>query len=373
MAEALNRLAGVTAEVATTDADGPGGRIDPKGMPPGVGTHLFPRSFSEQWKFSPGLRRWLGRHAGDYDLLHVHAVWSFATAAAGAAARRAGVPYVVRPAGMLSAYTWGRGGWKKRLYWSLFERKTVFGAAGFHATSTGEAAEIEAVRPGARTFVIPNAVGPGAWSVPSDPEALRNRCGPAAGGRPILLFLSRLHPKKGLTDLLLPALARLRPDAVLAIAGGPDPHAPGYEKEVRRAIDQLGLRDRVVLLGPVTPADRWGLFDGAAAFVLPSHAENFGIAVAEAMARGCPVVVSDRVQACEHVTAAGVGRVVPPDVAPLADALEAVLAEPSARTRMGEAGRRYAAAQFDWNRVAVRLLAMYRECAGARGGADVSA
>jgi glycosyltransferase involved in cell wall biosynthesis len=359
---ALNRLPSLEAEIATTDADGRGGRLGGEQLPPGVKTHLFRRTFSEQWKFSAGLWQWLRRHVRDYDLLHLHAVWSFATAAAGAAARRAGTPYVIRPAGMLSEYTWARGAWKKRLYWHLLERRTLRGAAAFHATSTTEAQEIQAACPGARTFVLPNGVEAAAWETETDPQALRRRCGAAAGRRPIVLFLSRLHPKKGLTDLLLPAFARLRGDFFLALAGGPDPHAAGYEQEVRAAIQRFGLADRAALLGSITAAERWQLFDGAALFVLPSHAENFGIVVAEAMARGTPVVVTDAVQCSEHVRAAEAGRVVPRDVAVLARTLEELLVRPQACAALGDSGRHYARAQFRWERIALELQEAYRAC-----------
>src|SRR5438876_8141553 len=87
MIASLNRLQGVSAELATTDADGPGGRLNPASLPRGVVTHLFRRDFSEQWKFSAGLWRWLLRHVRDYDLLHVHALWTFSTFAACTAGR----------------------------------------------------------------------------------------------------------------------------------------------------------------------------------------------------------------------------------------------------------------------------------------------
>jgi glycosyltransferase involved in cell wall biosynthesis len=362
MCAALNRLPGVEVELATTDADGPGAHLDATAVPPGFVTHLFPRTFSERWKFSAGLWRWLRRHTKEFDLIHVHAVWSFACQAAAAAARRSEVPYVVRPAGMLSAYTWSRDLGSKRLYWWLVERRTLARATAFHATSTAEAQEIETVRPGARTVVIPNGVEAAAWDVPADAAALRRRCGPLVGDRPILLFLSRLHPKKGITDLLLPALARLSPDAFLAIAGGPDPHAPGYLDQVRQQIERLGLQDRALLLGAVPAAERWQLFDGAAVLVLPSHSENFGIVVAEAMARGCPVVVSDAVQAAEHVSAAGAGQIVPLDMGALAAALTPFVTASFLRAELGEAGRRYAAQHFRWDSIAKQIHMMYCTC-----------
>lgn len=367
MVAALNRTSGVTAEIATTDADGAGRRLDSLALRPDVVTHLFPRTCSERWKFSVGLWAWLRRHTKSYDLLHIHALWSFAPAAGAAAARSAGTPYIIRPAGMLSNYTRQRNAWQKRISWSLVESRVVRGAAAFHATSADEAKEIATVRPDARIFVIPQGIEEAAWQAPHEPEALRRRCGLDGTARPILLFLSRLHPKKGLVDLLLPALQQLSSDVFLAIAGGPDEHVPGYGQDVRQTIDRLQLNSRVALLGNVQPAERWALFDGATALVLPSHSENFGIVVAEAMARGCPALVSDAVHAGEHVRAASAGHVFARDPAAIAASLNAVLTDPSARARLGDAGRRYASANLTWDHVARQLLAMYRSCVNASG------
>lgn len=362
MCSALARRPGVRPELATTDADGPGERLAPDRLPAGLTVHLFPRTCSERWKFSAGLWRWLYSHAGDYDVLHVHSLWSFASAAAGYAARRAGVPYVVRPAGMLSSYTWRRGGLKNRVYWRVVERRTVMKAAAVHATSREEADDVRAIRPRLPPHVIPNGVEAAAFTTPVQPEVLRARCGPAAGNRPILLYLSRLHPKKGITDLLLPALAGLRADCFLAIAGGADPHLPGHEAEVRTAIERLGLSGRVALLGDVTHEARWALFDGAAGFVLPSHSENFGIVVAEAMARGCPVVITEAVNASEHVTACGAGWVVTPTPEGVAGGLSACLSDPGLARAAGQRGRAYARTHLDWDVIAARIERMYRDC-----------
>jgi glycosyltransferase involved in cell wall biosynthesis len=367
MCAALNRLEGVEVELAATDADGPDGQLTAADTPDGVVTHLFHRTFSERWKYSAGLARWLRQHAARFDVVHIHALWSFASCAAAAAARRARVPYVVRPAGMLSAYTWSRGFGTKRLYWMLLERRTVLRAAAFHATSREEAVEIDKVCPGAQVAVIPNGVDEAAWNTPADAEALRRACGPKADGKPIVLFLSRLHPKKGITDLLLPALAQLG-DAFLAIVGGPDPHEPAFPDQVRREIERLGLQDRAAMLGPVSGAARWQLYDGAAAFVLPSHSENFGIVVAEAMARGCPVVVTETVQAAEHVRAAGAGFVVPLQADAVASTLTRLLREGDVRATTATAGRRYAADHFRWDAIAAQILDLYRTCLNSSAG-----
>jgi glycosyltransferase involved in cell wall biosynthesis len=210
--------------------------------------------------------------------------------------------------------------------------------------------------------VIPNGVESAAFSVPVQPHALRERCGGAAKGRPIFLYLSRLHPKKGITDILLPAVAQLPSDCFLAIAGGEDPHLPGYESTVRSAIDRLGLSDRVALIGEVSPGDRWAMFDGAAGFVLPSHSENFGIVVAEAMGRACPVVVTRAVNASEHVTAAAAGWVVDLTADSVACGMRECLAEPAAAREAGLRGRRYAEEHLSWDAIAGRIHGMYEDC-----------
>jgi glycosyltransferase involved in cell wall biosynthesis len=362
LCEALNRLPGVEVEIATTDADGAGRKLDPASLPSSpVPLHLFPRDFSERWKFSRGLARWLWRHARDYDVLHVHALWSFSTTAACAAARRHGIPVVLRPCGMLSAYTWGRSAPLKQLYWLGVERRNLAGARWIHATSTEEAREVTALGlPGPdRTVVIPNGIDESAWTVERRPDYLRQRCGPRAGDRPITLFLSRLHPKKGIVDYLLPAFARMKSDAFLAIAGGPDEHEPRYEFQIRAEIKRLNLSDRVAMLGPVPPEERWWLYDGAAAFVLPSHSENFGIVVIEAMARGVPVVVSEAVQAGEHVRQSQAGHVVPLQTDSVASVLQKLVARENGTMEMGKRGQEYVRSRLGWPAIAGQVAQAY--------------
>jgi glycosyltransferase involved in cell wall biosynthesis len=362
MVAQLNRLEFVCAKIATTDADGAGARIRKSDLPQDAPVYLFRRTCSERWKVSLGLSYWLRRHVRDYDIVHVHALWSFATAAAARAAERAGVPYIVRPAGMLSNYSWNRSAWQKRLYWRLVERRTIDRAVAFHVTSQQEAGEVRALRPDARVFIIPNGVDEAGLTEPVNTTALRQRCGAAAASLPIVLFLSRLHPKKGIVDLLLPAVLTMKTECCLAVAGGEDSHSLKYQRYVGQAIKQMGLQRRVVLLGSVPPNDRWAMFDGADAFVLPSHDENFGIVVAESMSRGCPVVVTDAVQSCEHVRAADAGEIVPRDVTALAAALDRVVSTPQRRSAYGDAGRQYAFEHFRWEKIANQVRFMYEGC-----------
>ncbi|HVA49259.1 MAG TPA: glycosyltransferase [Pirellulales bacterium] len=366
MVGALRELDGLDVDVATTDADGPGGRLTEGDLPPtskniASGTvHLFRRTQGENLKYSRGLAEWLNGHAGDYDVIQTHSNWNHPVAAACRAARRAEVPYVIRPCGMLSSYTWRKSKWKKRAYWWLRERGNIRGAAGFHVTSEGERQEVLRLGVSAAVDVIPLGIGADAWETPVEPGWLREQC-PQAGNRPIVLYLSRLHPKKGIVDLLLPALAQLKTDTFLVIVGGDDDHAPGYARQVKSEIGRLQLDGQVALLGPVPPSRRWAAFDGADLFVLSSHAENFGIVVAEAMARGKAVVVTTGVQFAEHVTASEAGSVIEPAASKLAASLDLWLAEPSRRTRAGECGRRYVQKHFTWRRIAEQLAELYRQ------------
>ena len=356
---ALREVCGFTVEVATTDADGPSGRWTVDDLPPGAGAvHLFKRDHGETFKYSRALGRWLAAHARDYDLIQAHGQWNYPTATACRAARRARAPYLLRPCGMFSDYSWRHSRLKKQAYWWLTERANVHGAAGFHVTSPQEQQEVLRLGVTVPVEIIPLGIGDEAWTTPAEPDWLRRQC-PKADGRLIVLFLSRLHPKKGIADLLLPAFARLSADAFLAIAGGEDGQAPAYPARVEREIDRLKLRDRVELIGAVPPARRWSAFDGAALFVLPSRAENFGLAVAEAMARGLPVIVASGVQFSEHVTACGGGAVVPPDADALAQVLDSWLADPARRTAAGQNGRRYVRETLCWRRTAQRLGDLY--------------
>jgi glycosyltransferase involved in cell wall biosynthesis len=164
----------------------------------------------------------------------------------------------------------------------------------------------------------------------------------------------------------------MRTDAFLAIVGGEDNHAPGFARQVESEIARLGLEDKVALLGAVPPVRRWAAFDGADLFVLPSLTENFGIVVAEAMARGKSVVVTTGVQFAEHVTASQAGAVVQPGVRELAECLDLWLADSSRRAVAGAAGRQYVQNHFTWQSTAERLADLYQRVCGCRACAAVS-
>ena len=357
MLRAVHDTGDVDLELATTDADGATGRLEPDRVP----KYPFPVHVLPGPGESAGaLGEWVLANIRRYDVVATHSLWNAHGRHTMAACRAAGVPFVIRTCGMLAPYSWRRRWWKKRPYWWLFERRNVRAAAAFHVTSPGERKEVAAWRLPGTIHEIPIGLDGDAFAVPPDSNNLRSRCGPAVGERPILLFLGRLHPVKGITDCLLPALAKVTAPFFLAIVGGPVDDVPGYEAEIRATAARLGLSDRVALLGPVHGRDKWACYDGATLTLQPSHTENFGLAVAEAMARSCPVVVTEGVQSRSLVEASGGGWVVPFDPARLAVTIDSALADPSGTAARGRAGHDYVKLELAWDRTAAKLVAMYR-------------
>ncbi len=172
----------------------------------------------------------------------------------------------------------------------------------------------------------------------------------------MVLFMSRIHFKKGL-DLLVPAFAKAGvPESVLVIAG---PDTDGYAATVDALVKERGLSDRVIFAGMLKGAERIAALADADLFVLPSRQENFGIAVVEALAAGCPVIVSDQVNIHQEITAAGVGGVVPLDIPALAAEIRKWMSDPELRTKAAGHARGYVRQNYDWNEIARRWVQEY--------------
>ena len=281
----------------------------------------------------------------DADLAHIHGLWLPLHHAAVRAARQRGIPYVVSPRGMLEPWALAHRRWKKRLAWQLYQKSDLRGAALLHATSEVEAASIRRLGLRAPIALIPNGV-----DVPS-PLPARAR-GPVRRA----LFLSRLHPVKGL-PLLIEAWSRVRPDAWELVLAGPD--EGGYRAAIEALVRQAGLPDVVTFAGPVADADKWALYRTADLVVLPTHSENFGLVVAEALGAGVPVLTTKgapwrelETHACGWWT----------DVS--ADAIAAALAEATQTPRadldaMGERGRALVLDRYGWEDAALQVKSAY--------------
>ena len=351
MVEALAAL-GVDLHVASTTANGRSESRMPLDRPVvdgGVRYFYFPRQHPKSWTFSWPLTRWLAQHAHAYDVLHVHALFSYPTLPACWAARRTGVPYVLSPHGTLDPWSLRFRAWKKAPYLRVLERRNLLGAAAVHAVSSQEQRAVEALGLPIRAVTIPHGVNAPAIR---DAEGRRRRS-PATDDAVNILFLSRLHPKKGL-ELLLEAVEALTGKLHLRLVVAGDGDA-AYVKRLQARSGSARLKKVVSFVGFVDGAEKERLLQEADLFVLPSYDENFGMAVAEAMSESLPVVVSEHVALADQVTAAGAGIVVPCDAGKLAQAIDMLARNQGLRHRMGTAGRRLVEAEFSWSEVGKRL------------------
>ncbi|MFN3629338.1 MAG: glycosyltransferase [Casimicrobiaceae bacterium] len=345
------RDAGVAVSVATTDDDGAGRSARPLGrwIDEEGGTRIYFRRWTRFYQSAPGALPWLWRHVRDFDLVQVHALFSFMSIAGAAVAYARGVPFIIRPLGTLAS--WGLSARRpllKRLSLGLIERPLLRAAAAVHCTSEAEANEVRALEPGARTCVIPLAV-----------ESAAVELRPAESTEPVVLFLSRLDPKKNLEAVLdaWPQVLAAHPGARLRVAGT---GAPDYVGRLRAHCDALGVGESVDWLGHLEGAEKEAAFAGAWLFVLPSHAENFGIAVAEALARGLPCVLTPAVAIAADVQTAGAGVICDGTPQRLAATLIRVLADADQREAMARAALGLVRAQWSPEVMAERLLALYQ-------------
>ena len=274
------RDGGVNAEVFTTDANGEASLPEPIASSTsyeGVPVRYFARSWPREPIGSRALTRALRAALPGTDLLHIHGLWNRVVWAAAREARRAGVPYVLSPRGMLEAGALAHHGFRKRVAWTVVERATIDGAALLHATSDAERQTLQALRPEADIVCVPNGV---------DLAPPAARTSPA---RPVIAFIGRLHPVKRL-DLLVDAFIRVweRGNAAELVVAGPD------EAGLRPALTARAgsFASAITWLGPVDGAGKSELLARASALVMCSDSESFGLSAAEAMAAGVPVVVT---------------------------------------------------------------------------------
>ena len=347
------RDAGVAVDVATTNDNDRELLQVPIGIPvdeSGVRYWYFERS-SYPYTTSSGLARWLRTRVRDYDIVHAHALFSFSTTAASLAARRARVPYIIRPLGTLATYGMQQHQALKQMSWLMLERRLLKKAAGVHFTS--EAEREEAARLGDwRGFVVP-------LGVDTRPTTQRK----PADGPITLLFMSRLHPKKRI-EILLHAFAQAQKvDSTLRllIAGGGEDE---YVSQIKQLAESLRLEESIEWLGHLSGADKSAVLERAHAFVLPSINENFGIAAVEALSAGLPAILTRGVAIHREVENAGAGIVTDDNADSVARAILR-LRDADTRESMSERARALARDTFSIAAMQAGLIEMYEKVLNA--------
>jgi len=363
LSSALAEL-GIEVTIATTNSNGDVGQAPlnvPLGTPiaqNGYEILYFRCSPFRRYKFSIDLLHWLANSAQNYDLAHIHALFSPVSSCSAAIARSRQLPYILRPLGTLDPADLQKKHHLKRLYAAVLERPNLSGAAAVHFTSDQEAKTSERFNTLTRDLVIPLGVSLQA----SGSSPIRAKFG-IPEEKPVLLFMSRIDPKKGL-DLLLPALENLDRDFHFVLAGG-NPQDPGYETKIRDRIQSSPLQDKTSIVGFITGNEKTALLQAADLFVLPSYYENFGIAVAEAMSVGTPVVISDQVHIWQEIERSQSGWICRCDVESLTQTLKAAIHDRAERLRRGKNAQTHAQTHYSWSAIAQQMITAYREIQGA--------
>ncbi len=357
---------GVEIVVASTDDDGAGryppGQQNLPNVAGRVSYEIHPRTL-HFYCLSISLGSWLRRKVAEFDVVHVHALFSHAPIAACFWAARKGVPYLVRPLGVLSQ--WGlqnRRRLLKRVSLGLVEGPLLARSFAIHCTSEAEALEVRQAGIEKHSVVVPNPVSIDSQELEAVRGVMRRRF-PSPDVRKWLLFLGRIDPKKGL-EVTLRGLARIPADErpVLLLAGSGNRN---YEQGLKRLQGELGLQGDVLWLGFLQGTQKLEALAAADAFLLASYSENFGIAVAEAMAAGLSVVVSDRVGLAAEVRDHRAGLVIPPEPSAVAQAIARIITEKT--VDWGANGKRYAADQWSLSTVAARIIKIYNEASPKSG------
>jgi glycosyltransferase involved in cell wall biosynthesis len=362
---------GMEILIATTNADGSSElpvKLKQRIVYQDVPAIFFDRQWSEALKYSLPLSMWLERNVSNFDLAHIHAVFSHSCVAAARACRKSGVPYLVRPLGTLDPWSLKQKSVRKRLFWHLGVKQMLSEAAAIHYTSDEEKRLAEEGLGLTRGVVVPNGIDLSFIDremEPFDPPQ------PETGAVPYILALSRIHPKKGF-DLLIESFAALKKGGLfdawrLVFAGDGD---AGYVDQLKALARSKGLNGDVRFVGWLDGDRKYAALKGASLLAMPSYQENFGISLIEAMAYSVPVLISPYVNLAPKIKEESAGWIAELSKEKLAGTLAEALGSVEERKRRGDKARALAQS-FDAPLIAGRLVRLYESLIdGARSSAS---
>ncbi len=355
---------GHTVTIITTNSNGDRGQASldvPLGIPiaqDGYEIIYFDCAPFKRYKFSIQLFQWLWHHANDYDIAHIHALFSPVSSISATIARTKNLPYVLRPLGTLDPADLAKKYLAKQIYAQLLEKANLAGSGAVHFTSAQEAKISERFGTTTTDWVIPLGV-----QLPEpnqSPESLRSQYNIPLD-RTIILYMSRIEPKKGF-DLLIPALAKLIQDTDFHfILAGANLQDPDYAEQIKTQVETAIGSDRLTCTGFVSGSLKRDLLALADLFVLPSYYENFGIAVAEAMSANLPVVISDQVHIHLDIKKSNSGWVCQCTVESLTETLKTALnSDQTIRQTKGQNAAHFANTTYSWPAIAPEVIIKYK-------------
>ena len=336
----------------------------------GTSTHFFPIQWGDRFKYSRPLKTWLDENVRSFDVVHIHAVFNHSSIAAARACRRHLVPYVVRPLGTLDPWSLKQKSVRKSLFWNLAAKRMMTDAATIHYTAQAEFDRVKDSLGLTHGTVVPlgitssdSVLGPQASRPARDQPGLTlaaQQAGtPAARSGPYVLFLSRLHPKKGL-DVLIKAFVAVHknrefPEWRLVIAGDGD---AAFVNSLKQLVSSSSADGFISFIGWVSGDEKRDVLRKASLLVLPSSQENFGLCVLEALAEGVPVVVSRDVNLASDIADAGAGWISAIDIVSLQKTISEAMTDEEQRLSRGLAGKLFSK-NFSWESIAEELEKMY--------------
>ena len=364
--KALSRLqakTGLDVTICTTNTDYPAGVITQNTnkliQVDGVNV-IYHRAYGPLLH-SISMWHWLRKEIASFDIVHIHGLYRHPVSAAARIAKKHGVPYIIRTQGSLDPFIYAQSKkslWLKRLHERCFDFPNLNKASALHFTTEEEQELVSPLNFESPGVVIPNGLDWGVYEELPDRGAFRRSLG-IGETDPLILFLGRLNFKKGL-DHLIPAFALVReklPKAQLAVVG---PDNDGFASQIKSWCAQYNVEENVTFVDFLQQDAKKQAFVDADVFALTSYAENFGVTVAESMACGTPVVISDRVNLWREVLTAGAGLVPELDKASIAEALLVLIQDANLAKEMGRNGRVVAEQQFAWQAILSDLEAVYR-------------
>lgn len=354
----------IDAEIASTDDNGRGlldvplrQRVEYEGAPVRF-FHKFspPFAFIREFCFSGSMTVWLWKHISEFDLLHIHAVLCYPSTMAMLIARIKRVPYIIRPLGILEKWGLRQGRLKKQIYLNIIERANINHSQAIHFMSNYERDQVSSLKLKPASFILPH----GLYAPPPLPD-VRNRLRQllkVPADDPVILYMSRLHLKKGL-EYLIPALGGLTNSRFTFILAGNG--LPGYEAKVGKLLDSSGISNRTYRPGFVNGETKNLMLQGTDIFVLTSHSENFGLAVLEAMGAGVPVVVTPGVALAAMVKENSLGLVADMDIPSIKSGISYLLNNREEAVKMGQRARQFVLKEHDWGAIASKLARIYSD------------
>lgn len=301
-----------------------------------------------------------------HDVVHVHGVWEFANVQISRAASSLRKPYIVSPRGMLDSWSVAQKAWKKQAYLAACGRSWLAGAATIHLTADAELDQSSRWFPRAIGTVIPNLLDLGPYRSLPCAEAIRQQLSRTLGDRPRLLFLSRIHEKKGL-DILIRACGLLKRQGhatSLVVAGDGEPQYVAQLKSLASS-ENLGAED-IAFLGMITGPDKLALYQACDLFVMPTQQENFGFVFVEALSCGLPIVTTASVDLWREFKSSGAAVIVERTAAAFAAAIVELLQPTRQLQQMGAQGRSWALDTFDPRKTLAMFENMYEKAHSRR-------